>query len=198
MHDRVLRYPERVKNLYFTFLFVLRSVTKVSVLALRCIYRSCLNYRSLLSMFDGHIRQQITWSKLIMILVILWRMLIRNFWWRSCFMITNYKRLVLNRLMRLNYGKVKVDQNWCSRLKDSSEILGFYLFFHLLVYYHVLFVKSWHICHACQCQHCSLICIQYKIRLDTGAVLCWGVKEIAQLHSIILFFFCLGFISFFF
>ncbi|KAG8365637.1 hypothetical protein BUALT_Bualt18G0126800 [Buddleja alternifolia] len=30
MYDRVLRYPERVKNLYFTFLFVLRSVTKAA------------------------------------------------------------------------------------------------------------------------------------------------------------------------
>lgn len=30
MYDRVLRYPDRVKNLYFTFLFVLRAVTKVS------------------------------------------------------------------------------------------------------------------------------------------------------------------------
>ncbi|XP_057549961.1 endoplasmic reticulum oxidoreductin-1 [Amaranthus tricolor] len=30
MHDRVLRYPERVRNLYFTFLFVLRAVTKAS------------------------------------------------------------------------------------------------------------------------------------------------------------------------
>lgn len=31
MYDRVLRYPERVRNLYFTFLFVLRAVTKVSI-----------------------------------------------------------------------------------------------------------------------------------------------------------------------
>lgn len=31
MYDRVLRYPERVGNLYFTFLFVLRAVTKVSI-----------------------------------------------------------------------------------------------------------------------------------------------------------------------
>lgn len=30
LQDRVLRYPERVQNLYFTFLFVLRAVTKVS------------------------------------------------------------------------------------------------------------------------------------------------------------------------
>lgn len=30
MHDRVLKYPERVRNLYFTFLFVLRAVTKAS------------------------------------------------------------------------------------------------------------------------------------------------------------------------
>ncbi|XAR68222.1 hypothetical protein NMG60_11003280 [Bertholletia excelsa] len=30
MHDRVLRYPERVRNLYFTFLFVLRAVTKAA------------------------------------------------------------------------------------------------------------------------------------------------------------------------
>lgn len=30
LHDRVLRYPERVRNLYFTFLFVLRAVTKAS------------------------------------------------------------------------------------------------------------------------------------------------------------------------
>lgn len=28
MHDRVLQYPDRVRNLYFTFLFVLRAVTK--------------------------------------------------------------------------------------------------------------------------------------------------------------------------
>lgn len=28
MYDRVLRHPDRVRNLYFTFLFVLRSVTK--------------------------------------------------------------------------------------------------------------------------------------------------------------------------
>ncbi|KAK4852349.1 hypothetical protein QYF36_023173 [Acer negundo] len=30
MYDRVLRYPERVRNLYFTFLFVLRAVTKAA------------------------------------------------------------------------------------------------------------------------------------------------------------------------
>ncbi|KAF6150594.1 hypothetical protein GIB67_022206 [Kingdonia uniflora] len=29
MYDRVLRYPDRVKNLYFTFLFVLRAATKL-------------------------------------------------------------------------------------------------------------------------------------------------------------------------
>lgn len=31
MHDRVLRYPDRVRNLYFTFLFVLRAMRKVSI-----------------------------------------------------------------------------------------------------------------------------------------------------------------------
>lgn len=31
LNDRVLSYPERVRNLYFTFLFVLRAVTKVSL-----------------------------------------------------------------------------------------------------------------------------------------------------------------------
>ncbi|KAK9936821.1 hypothetical protein M0R45_013644 [Rubus argutus] len=31
MYDRVLRYPDRVRNLYFTYLFVLRAVTKVSL-----------------------------------------------------------------------------------------------------------------------------------------------------------------------
>ncbi|KAF8030971.1 hypothetical protein BT93_D0226 [Corymbia citriodora subsp. variegata] len=30
LHDRVLRYPDRVRNLYFTFLFVLRAVTKAA------------------------------------------------------------------------------------------------------------------------------------------------------------------------
>ncbi|KAJ9672880.1 hypothetical protein PVL29_026224 [Vitis rotundifolia] len=30
MHDRVLRYPDRVRNLYFTFLFVLRALRKAS------------------------------------------------------------------------------------------------------------------------------------------------------------------------
>ncbi|KAJ6727891.1 ERO1-RELATED [Salix koriyanagi] len=30
MYDRVLRYPDRVRNLYFTFLFVLRAVTKAA------------------------------------------------------------------------------------------------------------------------------------------------------------------------
>ncbi|GMH27698.1 hypothetical protein Nepgr_029541 [Nepenthes gracilis] len=30
LHDRVLRYPDRVKNLYFTFLFVLRAVMKAA------------------------------------------------------------------------------------------------------------------------------------------------------------------------
>ncbi|CAN6439435.1 unnamed protein product [Victoria cruziana] len=30
LYDRVLRYPERVRNLYFTFLFVLRAVTKAA------------------------------------------------------------------------------------------------------------------------------------------------------------------------
>ncbi|XP_052180069.1 endoplasmic reticulum oxidoreductin-1-like [Diospyros lotus] len=30
MYDRVLRYPDRVSNLYFTFLFVLRAVTKAA------------------------------------------------------------------------------------------------------------------------------------------------------------------------
>nr|ABF98720.1 Endoplasmic oxidoreductin 1 precursor, putative, expressed [Oryza sativa Japonica Group] len=29
LYDRVLKYPERVQNLYFTYLFVLRAVTKV-------------------------------------------------------------------------------------------------------------------------------------------------------------------------
>lgn len=32
MYDRVLQFPDRVNNLYFTFLFVLRAVTKVSIL----------------------------------------------------------------------------------------------------------------------------------------------------------------------
>ncbi|KAL0328981.1 UNVERIFIED_CONTAM: Endoplasmic reticulum oxidoreductin-2 [Sesamum calycinum] len=30
LYDRVLKYPDRVRNLYFTFLFVLRSVTKAA------------------------------------------------------------------------------------------------------------------------------------------------------------------------
>ncbi|VFQ61891.1 unnamed protein product [Cuscuta campestris] len=30
MYDRVLQYPERVRNMYFTFLFVLRAVTKAT------------------------------------------------------------------------------------------------------------------------------------------------------------------------
>eukprot|EP00253_Pinus_taeda_P010343 PITA_10343 len=30
LYERVLKYPERVRNLYFTFLFVLRAVTKVA------------------------------------------------------------------------------------------------------------------------------------------------------------------------
>ncbi|XP_024160667.1 endoplasmic reticulum oxidoreductin-1 isoform X1 [Rosa chinensis] len=30
MHDRVLKYPDRVQNLYFAFLFVLRAVTKAA------------------------------------------------------------------------------------------------------------------------------------------------------------------------
>lgn len=30
LYDRVLQYPDRVRNLYFTFLFVLRSVTKAA------------------------------------------------------------------------------------------------------------------------------------------------------------------------
>nr|XP_051178510.1 endoplasmic reticulum oxidoreductin-2-like isoform X3 [Lolium perenne] len=30
LHDRVLKYPERVQNLYFTYLFVLRAVTKAA------------------------------------------------------------------------------------------------------------------------------------------------------------------------
>ncbi|CAA3016236.1 Endoplasmic reticulum oxidoreductin 1 [Olea europaea subsp. europaea] len=30
LYDRVLKYPDRVRNLYFTFLFVLRSVTKAT------------------------------------------------------------------------------------------------------------------------------------------------------------------------
>ncbi|KAJ6301121.1 hypothetical protein OIU77_015431 [Salix suchowensis] len=30
MYDRVLRYPDRVRNLYFTFLFVLRAMTKAA------------------------------------------------------------------------------------------------------------------------------------------------------------------------
>ncbi|XP_010537663.1 PREDICTED: endoplasmic reticulum oxidoreductin-1 [Tarenaya hassleriana] len=30
MYDRVLRYPDRVRNLYFTYLFVLRAVTKAT------------------------------------------------------------------------------------------------------------------------------------------------------------------------
>ncbi|GFY88806.1 endoplasmic reticulum oxidoreductins 2 [Actinidia rufa] len=30
MYDRVLRYPDRISNLYFTFLFVLRAVTKAA------------------------------------------------------------------------------------------------------------------------------------------------------------------------
>ncbi|RRT56675.1 hypothetical protein B296_00005104 [Ensete ventricosum] len=35
LYDRVLRHPERVRNLYFTFLFVLRAVTKHSSLCLK-------------------------------------------------------------------------------------------------------------------------------------------------------------------
>ncbi|OAY81651.1 Endoplasmic reticulum oxidoreductin-2 [Ananas comosus] len=35
--DRVLKYPDRVRNLYFTFLFFLRAVTKgVSLLRTTC------------------------------------------------------------------------------------------------------------------------------------------------------------------
>ncbi|XP_062012201.1 endoplasmic reticulum oxidoreductin-1-like isoform X1 [Rosa rugosa] len=30
MHDRVLKYPDRVQNLYFAFLFVLRAVTRAA------------------------------------------------------------------------------------------------------------------------------------------------------------------------
>jgi len=30
LYDRVLKYPERVQNLYFTYLFVLRAVTKAA------------------------------------------------------------------------------------------------------------------------------------------------------------------------
>lgn len=30
LYERVLKYPERVRNLYFTFLFVLRAVTKAA------------------------------------------------------------------------------------------------------------------------------------------------------------------------
>ena len=30
MYDRILRHPDRVRNMYFTYLFVLRAVTKVS------------------------------------------------------------------------------------------------------------------------------------------------------------------------
>lgn len=30
LHDRILRYPDRVRNLYFTYLFVLRAVTKAA------------------------------------------------------------------------------------------------------------------------------------------------------------------------
>jgi ERO1-like protein alpha len=32
MHDRVLKHPERVQNLYFTFVFVLRAMKKVSTI----------------------------------------------------------------------------------------------------------------------------------------------------------------------
>lgn len=32
MYDRILRHPDRVRNMYFTYLFVLRAVTKVSKL----------------------------------------------------------------------------------------------------------------------------------------------------------------------
>ena len=31
LYDRVLKYPDRVQNLYFTFLFGLHAVTKVSM-----------------------------------------------------------------------------------------------------------------------------------------------------------------------
>lgn len=40
MYDRILRYPDRVRNLYFTFLFVLRAVTKVGNTASYCYFRT--------------------------------------------------------------------------------------------------------------------------------------------------------------
>ncbi|KAH1099555.1 hypothetical protein GYH30_034952 [Glycine max] len=41
MYDRVLRYPDRVRNLYFTFLFVLRAVTKASNYLEQAEYDTC-------------------------------------------------------------------------------------------------------------------------------------------------------------
>lgn len=44
MYDRVLKHPDRVRNLYFTFLFALRSVLKVSLSTLSVCYFHSLCY----------------------------------------------------------------------------------------------------------------------------------------------------------
>lgn len=82
LQDRVLRYPDRVRNLYFTFLFVLRAVTKVN-------QEVCFHFEEPLSQcsvikpskltitylwrFNVDFRRQIIWNKHHMIQAILTR-----------------------------------------------------------------------------------------------------------------------------
>jgi hypothetical protein len=74
LYDRVLRYPDRVQNLYFTFLFVLRAVTKVSYLPLYFsvwILGKGSQWSRIvtISFFCMICRQKITWERLNMRLV---------------------------------------------------------------------------------------------------------------------------------
>lgn len=81
MYNRILRYPDRVRNLYFTFLFVLRAVTKVSNTACYSYFRISYihmyrsNFQKSFTSFVNFCRHQITWSRLSMILATMLRML---------------------------------------------------------------------------------------------------------------------------
>lgn len=86
LYDRVLRYPDRVQNLYFTFLFVLRAVTKVSYLPLYFsvwILGKGSQWSRIvtISFFCMICRQKITWERLNMRLVMWLRTWRPNLWW---------------------------------------------------------------------------------------------------------------------
>jgi hypothetical protein len=60
MHERVLMHPERVQNLYFTFLFVLRALTKVCDVSVHILPVTIMCGVSPMTLFVGpQIRQSV-------------------------------------------------------------------------------------------------------------------------------------------